>query len=118
MKNGIYLGELTDIPLGESRGFRPGGESRDQLFVVRLNASTVVAYRNTCPHKGYETASMVWKQHRYLDGSKQFIKCGSHGALFTLTRGECIHGPCTGQFLTAEKVTIEHNGSLMWWPHN
>lgn len=112
------LGALCDISIGESKGFRPHGGSRDPLFVVRLGESQIVAYRNSCPHLGYEAASMAWKRDQYLDGSKQFIKCGSHGALFSLEKGECIKGPCVGASLTPEKVTVECDGNLLWWPQS
>jgi nitrite reductase/ring-hydroxylating ferredoxin subunit len=118
LSEGVILGELAEIPPGESKGYRPENEAQDHLFVVRLTASKVVAYRNSCPHMGYESAPMAWRRDRYLDGSKQYIKCGSHGALFTLNSGECIQGPCEGQFLTPEKVTVDSNGELIWWPQS
>ena len=116
MIEGVILGKLAEIEQGESKGYRPDSQSQDQLFVVRLTDNTVVAYRNSCPHMGYESAPMAWRRDNYLDGSKQYIKCGSHGALFSLNSGECIRGPCKGQFLTTEKVTVESNGDLIWWP--
>ncbi len=118
MSEGIYLGALEDIQPGDSKGYRPRGEQQDQLFVVRLSEDSIVAYRNSCPHRGFESAPMSWRRDQYLDGGKQHIKCGSHGALFTLTSGKCVQGPCKGQYLTKERVTFDNNGSLMWWPHN
>ncbi|MBR9794169.1 MAG: NAD-binding protein [Gammaproteobacteria bacterium] len=117
MSEGVCLGALSAIPLGESKGYRPDNEPQDRLFVIRLSVNTVVAYRNSCPHLGYESAPMAWRRDRYLDGSKQLIKCGSHGALFTLKEGKCVEGPCEGQQLTPERVTVDNNGNLIWWPH-
>ncbi len=33
--------------------------------------------------------------------SASLIQCATHGALFLIESGECVAGPCAGQFLAA-----------------
>ncbi|MBC67605.1 MAG: Rieske, partial [Acinetobacter sp.] len=39
------------------------------------------------------------------DQDREYIQCSTHGALFSVETGECISGPCLGDFL--EKVNLE-----------
>ena len=114
--DGITLCALDDIPLNTSKGFSTGAQQAASIFVVRTGHSSIAAFRNSCPHKGYEHASMAWKKDAFLDGSGQFIKCGSHGALFERNTGLCISGPCKGSHLTPVKVEINSHGDLVWYP--
>lgn len=107
----IQLGHINDITLGQSRGFDPQAIGKHSIFVVR-QPDTLYAYKNSCPHQGYEQASMAWRQHHFLSGNGEFIQCGSHGALFDIASGQCVRGPCIGQSLTPVKVNCDADGTL------
>ncbi|WP_235898726.1 Rieske (2Fe-2S) protein [Parahaliea maris] len=111
----MHLCALRDIPDGHSRGFDPRGGGRDYLFVVRRGRQ-IYAWRNACPHPGYEGASMPWRKHEYLDSERTHIVCAGHGALFDVESGECTMGPCRGLGLKALNVRLEGDEQLYWYP--
>jgi len=116
MKNSINLGKLTDIALGNSKGYRYFSLTKDDIFVIRKGHRSVVSYANSCPHKGYESTSMAWKKDSYLDGEKRFIRCASHGALFRIDDGVCVQGPCAGARLTAQHCWLNSQDDMIWQP--
>lgn len=88
----IHLCDLTDIDEGQSRGFALGALA---VLVVRREGHVYV-YENRCPHRGI---GLEWTPDRFLDESGSLIQCATHGALFLIESGECVAGPCAGQFL-------------------
>ncbi len=79
------------------------GEDKVPAFVLRLG-DEVVAYRNRCPHTG---APLNWNPDDFLNVERDFIQCAIHGALFRLSDGYCLHGPCNGKSLQPLLVTIQ-----------
>ena len=67
------------------------------LLIVRREGQ-VYAYKNRCPHRHVR---LEWQPDQFLDESASLIKCATHAALFLIESGECVAGPCAGQFLTA-----------------
>lgn len=74
------------------------------IFVVAHN-NEHKAYVNECPHLGID---LNWAPDKFLDGDNKYIQCSMHGALFEVKDGECIHGPCQGQYL--QPVELEQRG--------
>lgn len=95
------LDELVDRQCREFE-CQQGGETLN-AFVLRLG-DEVVAYRNHCPHTG---APLNWNPDEFLSYEKEFIQCAIHGALFRLSDGYCLHGPCNGQSLQPLAITVE-----------
>ena len=79
---------------GASRGF---ALDKLRLLVVRREGR-VYAYQNRCPHRG---VALEWQPDQFLDASASLIQCSTHAALFLIESGECVAGPCAGQFLIA-----------------
>lgn len=46
---------------------------------------------------------------KFLDRDGQYIHCSSHGALFDIATGQCIVGPCGGQYLDKLSSRIEND---------
>jgi len=93
------LCQLEEIPEGSARGFaleRAEGKPL-RLIVVRLGDEARV-YENRCPHRG---TPLDWAPDRFLDESGEYLQCSTHAALFRLGDGECVSGPCEGEFLKA-----------------
>jgi len=85
-----------DILEDGARGFRvetPDGTAA--VLLARRNGQ-LQAYRNRCPHTG---VNLDWLPDQFLDFSGRYLQCATHGALFRLHDGFCIHGPCAGQSL-------------------
>ncbi|ROL78589.1 Rieske (2Fe-2S) protein [Pseudomonas protegens] len=89
-----FLCAASDIPEAGSRGFQLEGL---KLFAVRREGQAYV-YANHCPHRG---VPLEWQPDQFLDPSASLIQCAPHGALFLIESGECVAGPCAGQFLRA-----------------
>lgn len=90
---------LDQIPENGSKGFDWQGT---RFLVVRLN-SQLYLYENRCPHLGIP---LEFLPDQFLDREKRFIVCANHGALFEISSGYCVSGPCGGQTLTSRSFTI------------
>lgn len=86
------LCHFNDIPEGESKGFTVDGLA---LFAVKKDAELYL-YKNECPHLG---VNLEWQEDQFLDLDGDLIECSMHGALFQITDGHCIAGPCQGEAL-------------------
>jgi len=95
------LDELQDH--GSRGGTLQYGDQRLDVLVVR-SGQGVYAYINRCPHTG---SPLDWKEHDFLSLDKCHIQCAMHAALFRLTDGVCVAGPCAGASLTAVPVAVE-----------
>lgn len=104
MGDAAILCRLDELPDGEARGFSIGeGAAERELFIVR-KGQRVFVYENACPHTG---ATLDWQPDVFLDVEKRFIQCATHGALFRIEDGFCVHGPCIGGHLTALPARVE-----------
>lgn len=86
------LCRLSDIPPGSARGFDLGTR---RYIVVRWDRGVSV-FRNECPHLGIP---LEWQPDQFMDLDGELLRCAAHGALFLPDTGECISGPCVGQYL-------------------
>ncbi|MFM2418882.1 MAG: hypothetical protein RL385_3605 [Pseudomonadota bacterium] len=75
---------------------------RGELIVLR-SKGRVRAYENRCPHR---FTTLDWVPGRLLSADGAYLQCATHGALFRLEDGLCIHGPCQGEALVAIGVTV------------
>jgi len=96
-----HLDELQD---GSARGFDPLAKGQDTLFVVRQGPA-LRSYQNSCPH--WPGSPMAWRKDAYLSEDGKKIACYGHGALFDIESGQCISGPCLGEFLQALPLHID-----------
>jgi nitrite reductase/ring-hydroxylating ferredoxin subunit len=63
-------------------------------------------YRNQCPHLG---VPLEWRPDDFIDPDSELLRCATHGALFLPETGECVAGPCRGQFLTPIPFVLDDN---------
>jgi nitrite reductase/ring-hydroxylating ferredoxin subunit len=82
-----------------------------RAFALRFDGQ-VVAYLNRCLHV---PAEMDWQPGEFLDSSKQYILCATHGAAYEPQTGRCAGGPCGRGKLTAIEVA-ERDGEVYWYP--
>ena len=75
------------------------------LFVIHKDGM-FHAYINRCPHTG---VNLDWQEHQFLDLDMSYIQCATHDALFEISSGECISGPCVGDALTPIELQISEN---------
>jgi len=79
------------------------GDRLLDILVVRRGQG-VYAYVNSCPHTG---SPLDWVEHDFLSLDKRHIQCAMHAALFRLTDGRCVAGPCAGAGLTPVPVEVK-----------
>lgn len=100
---GVPLAPLDSIADGAARNFvlqmRAG---RFHGFVVRMGQD-VRGYVDRCPHMGLPLAQ---KLDDYLTPGGDLISCSWHGALFAISDGTCVGGPCAGIGLTPWPVEV------------
>lgn len=92
-----------------AKGFtiETAGERR-AVFVVR-RLGHVFAYENTCPHVG---TPLDFVPDRFLSHDRRHLLCSTHGALFEIVTGLCVHGPCKGRSLKSLAAAV-HNGKVV-----
>jgi nitrite reductase/ring-hydroxylating ferredoxin subunit len=101
---------LTELDDPGAREFRVGrGDWPLSGFVVRRGAE-VHAYVNRCPHAGHP---LNLRPDDFLTLDRSLVQCRSHGALFELTTGLCIAGPCAGAALRRVPVEVEDGYVLL-----
>ncbi|MDH3342450.1 MAG: Rieske 2Fe-2S domain-containing protein [Gammaproteobacteria bacterium] len=97
------LCSIHDIPDPGSKSFHVTIDEKPvDIFVVRKD-SACYGFINSCPHTG---VNLEWHEDQFLDSEQQFIQCTSHGALFEIDTGHCIHGPCLGDHLSAINIKV------------
>ncbi len=69
----------------------------------------VRVYVNSCPHLG---VPLDWAPNRFLSGDGGLIVCSTHGAVFRIEDGVCLHGPCHDDRL--EPVTVHINDGTLF----
>jgi len=98
------LCRIADLSDPGARSFTVGsGDWPLRGFLVR-RGNAVQAYVNHCPHQGHP---LNLRPDGFLTCDGSLIACSSHGALFELTTGYCVAGPCAGQSLSSIPVRIE-----------
>jgi nitrite reductase/ring-hydroxylating ferredoxin subunit len=106
-----FLCHEREIQEGTARGFDPFETGRDSLFVLRRHGK-LIAWRNACPHRGYEGAPMAWRKDAYLSKEGSHVICSGHGALFDPETGIGLHGPCKGLALESITITVTQDGRV------
>lgn len=79
-----------------------GAAGRRDIVVVR-RLGHVFAYENACPHIG---TPLDFLPDRFLTRDGRHLLCSTHGALFEIATGFCIHGPCQGRSLRPVPVSV------------
>ncbi|CCE01423.1 Rieske 2Fe-2S domain-containing protein [Bradyrhizobium sp. STM 3809] len=105
----VRLCRSDEIGEAQSRGFDPGDEGQDRLFVVRWQGQ-LHAWRNACPH--VQGAPMAWRRDAYLNAAGTRIVCHAHGAEFMPDSGLCVQGPCRGERLSPIALVVDADGEL------
>lgn len=95
-----------EIPEREARAFDT--DDGRTIFITQRDGS-YYAYNNLCPHLQTE---LEFLENQFLDRDGEYIECSTHGALFNVENGECISGPCQGDFLEKIKIDVHSDGGI------
>ncbi|MBL4612545.1 MAG: Rieske (2Fe-2S) protein [Emcibacter sp.] len=103
-KAGDIICALSDIEDGKAVEFSyQDGNEIKEIFIQR-RGQEVYAYENSCPH-AYLPLNM--KKGIFTEKSGKYFMCQNHGALFDITNGACLAGPCNGQGLTPIEIELK-----------
>lgn len=97
------IADLTRFPQDGSYSVSLAGRP---LLVVRRRSAWFV-YANRCPHTG-ESLDPMGGSVASEDGL--LLTCQRHAAQFVAATGECVGGPCQGQFLEPVPFTVTNDG--------
>ena len=104
------IGRIDDLREGEARAFGPFDGSRVKAFAVRRNGC-LYAYWDACPH--YGGTPMAWRSNAYLNAAGDRIVCASHGAVFEIETGLCVHGAALGLTLDPAPIATTADGAIV-----
>ena len=100
----VVVGIVGDLAPGETRKFLlPTAGEPTEAFVVNV-AGEMHAWVNRCRHV---EITMDWVEGRFLDETKCWIVCATHGALYAPATGECVSGPPIGKHLIRVPLRVE-----------
>jgi nitrite reductase/ring-hydroxylating ferredoxin subunit len=71
--------------------------------ILVMRGGVAHGYRNSCPHVG---VGLDWGDGQCKSGENE-LRCALHGAVFLADSGECVGGPCYGEFLQRVDVRVE-----------
>ncbi|MGY0505134.1 Rieske (2Fe-2S) protein [Luteimonas sp. e5] len=97
----IPLASLADGALVEAE---MQVEGVAESVILYRDGDTVRAWLNICPHAGRR---LDYAPGQFLKTGEGLLVCAAHGASFELGQGECVGGPCRGQFLTRVELVVE-----------
>lgn len=95
------LCEISALEEGKSLGF---SSHKGPVFAVKYD-NQIYVYQNECPHLG---VNLEFMEDEFLDQDGALIQCSTHGALFDIETGNCLSGPCQGDYLTKVDFEIKH----------
>ena len=96
------LCRVEEIADGSARGFPPAPGGFNGLVAWR-RGGTVRVYVNSCPHIG---TPLDWLPDQFMSRDGQYLICATHGAAFAPATGECLLGPCQGDYLDTVRTEI------------
>ena len=102
------LCRLDDLADGASKEVILDADGPSMCLIRQ--SDTVFAYVNSCPHTG---SPLNWNGDQFLTREGDMIQCAVHGALFRITDGQCLWGPCLHQHLISVPVIIRDGFVLL-----
>lgn len=83
-----------------------GTSLNGEAYIIVKQSGIFQAFINRCPHL---QIPLEWQEHHFLDNDTHLLRCSTHGALFMISNGECVSGPCTGESLIPVNIEISNN---------
>ncbi|MSO99938.1 MAG: Rieske (2Fe-2S) protein [Acetobacteraceae bacterium] len=96
------LCRVEEIADGGTVGFPPAPGGFSGLVAYR-KGEDVKVFVNSCPHIG---TPLDWMPDQFMSRDGKYIICATHGAAFAPLTGECLLGPCKGDYLDVVKFEI------------
>ena len=113
-EDSILLASVAAIPEEGTLEWCADPDGRVSILLFRRGAR-VFAYHNVCPHqgRGLGIRRSGGQATRFFFDPQGHLVCPHHGAVFQLSDGECLSGPCRGAGLTPVAIRIEGNSVFL-----
>jgi nitrite reductase/ring-hydroxylating ferredoxin subunit len=108
MRTCVALTPAQSAAVGRGRFVRVDLTAGPSVLVGRAGGAWR-AYVNVCRHRDLPLDLGVSSP---MSDDARFLACSQHGALYRLTDGLCVMGPCVGERLAPIAIT-EHDGELV-----
>jgi nitrite reductase/ring-hydroxylating ferredoxin subunit len=111
--SGQQVARVEELPQGYSKKFTltRDGQQVDGFVVNHLGS--FYAYINRCCHI---PMPMDWFENQFLSEDGRFIVCATHGATYDPASGECVAGPCPGDYLERLPLRVIDGAILITCP--
>lgn len=107
------VASVDELPEGCSKKFTLTCDGQQaEGFVVNYRGS-FFAYLNRCCHI---PMPMDWFENQFLSEDGRFIICATHGATYDPATGECVAGPCPGEYLQRLPLQVVDGAVLVATP--
>lgn len=103
-KSGMVLAHIEDLAQQRTMSLEFRVDERLGRLILVYHDGEVTCFINKCPHA---RAPLDWIGGRCLDPTGRYLQCAVHGALFRMSDGYCIKGPCYGDNLESFPVIVE-----------
>ena len=95
-----------EVPEREARAFDT--LQGTTIFITQRDGA-FYAYQNLCHHLQTE---LEYLENQFIDNDKEYIQCYTNGDILTVQTGECISGPCLGDFLNKVEIKVHSDGGI------
>ena len=112
-RRGKVIGRTDELSHGTTKKFRLRCHGRTVECLLVGYEKNIFAYVNLCCHI---CLSMDWVDNQFFTEDRRHIVCANHGATYEPTTGECIWGPCLGEFLQSVPIKIDKGRILAFCP--
>jgi nitrite reductase/ring-hydroxylating ferredoxin subunit len=96
--------EISSVPENGCKGLSIKYREQALKLIVVRSGNEIHCFQNRCPHTGI---NLDWMPDQFLDISGKLLQCSTHGALFRMSDGFCVSGPCSGQSLTRVNLSVK-----------
>tara|TARA_S200000501_G_C20476147_1_gene591766 strand:- start:185 stop:523 length:339 start_codon:yes stop_codon:yes gene_type:complete len=79
-------------------------------FVIKYKGK-FFSYINSCAHLHHELDLI---DGFFFDSTGDYLICSSHGALYEISSGVCVAGPCVGRKLVSLNILVKNVG-IYWF---
>lgn len=101
-------GEIVVVSLGRDAMGIPAA-----ALVGRTAAGALYAYRNLCKHLPIPLDGGSGEfQGANVGTGEPTLRCGTHGALYRVSDGQCVRGPCRGTRLERYWLSVDEAGDV------
>jgi nitrite reductase/ring-hydroxylating ferredoxin subunit len=81
-------------------------------FVINFKGR-FYAYINRCCHI---PVPLDWTENEFFTRDKRHLICLTHGATYEPNTGQCIDGPCPGEYLDVIPVAVRRGEVIVYCP--